>query len=65
MTQLRHSVPKRSLVRPLVAALEGGRLKVAKGLAEAEALVRELQAFRRQITATCRTVGRRGGRLPR
>jgi hypothetical protein len=48
----RWSVPKRSLVRPLVAALETGRLKMAKGLAEAEVLVRELQAFRRQITTT-------------
>ena len=46
-------VPKRALVRPLVAALEAGRLKVAKSLPEAEALVRELQAFKRQISDRC------------
>ncbi len=44
-------VPKRALVRPLVAALEAGRLKVAKSLKEGEALVRELRAFRRQVSA--------------
>jgi hypothetical protein len=44
-------VPKRSLIRPLMAALETGRLKVASGLAEVEVLVRELRAFQRQITA--------------
>ena len=43
-------VPKRSLLRPLVAATEAGRLKVAKGLLEADALLRELQAFQRRIT---------------
>jgi len=43
-------VPKRALLRPLVAASETGRLKVAKGLREAEALQRELQAFQRRIT---------------
>jgi hypothetical protein len=48
-------VPKRSLIRPLMAALEGGRLKVARGLAEAEVLVKELQAFQRKITATGHT----------
>jgi hypothetical protein len=48
-------VPKRSLIRPLVSALESGRLKVAKGLAEGEVLVRELQAFQRKITATGHT----------
>lgn len=43
-------VPKKALLRPLVAALEAGRLRVAKGLREAEALQRELQAFQRRIT---------------
>ena len=43
-------VPKKALLRPLVAAMDVGRLKVAKGLREAEALQRELQAFQRQIT---------------
>ncbi len=44
-------VPKKALLRPLVAATEAGRLKVAKGLREAEAFQRELQAFQRRITA--------------
>ena len=43
-------VPKKALLRPLVAATEAGRLKVAKGLREAEAFQRELQAFQRRIT---------------
>jgi hypothetical protein len=43
-------VPKQALLRPLVAATEGGRLKVAKGLAETEALLRELRTFQRRIT---------------
>ena len=43
-------VPKKALLRPLVAASEAGRLKVAKGLRGAEALQRELQAFQRRIT---------------
>ncbi len=34
-----------------MAASEAGRLKVAKGLRETEAFQRELQAFRRRITA--------------
>ena len=45
-------VPKKALLRPLVAATESGRLKVAKGLREAEVLQRELQAFQRRITLT-------------
>ena len=45
-------VPKKVLLRPLVAATESGRLKVAKGLREAEAFQRELQAFQRRITET-------------
>ncbi len=45
-------VPKKALLRPLVAATESGRLKVAKGLREAEALQRELLAFQRRITLT-------------
>ncbi len=44
-------VPKKALLRPLVAATEGGWLKVAKDLPEAEALQVELQAFQRRITA--------------
>jgi hypothetical protein len=44
-------VPKKALLRPLIAASEAGRLKVAKGLREAEAFQRELQAFQRRITA--------------
>jgi hypothetical protein len=44
-------VPKKALLRPLVAASEAGRLKVAKGLRKAEAFQRELQAFQRRITA--------------
>ena len=44
-------VPKKALLRPLVAASEAGRLKVAKGLRETEAFQRELQAFQRRITA--------------
>ena len=44
-------MPKASLVRPLAAALEAGRLKVAKGLPLAEVLLRELSAFKRQISA--------------
>jgi hypothetical protein len=43
-------VPKKALLRPLVAASEAGRLKVAKGLREAEAFQRELLAFQRRIT---------------
>ncbi len=43
-------VPKKALLRPLVASTEEGRLKVAKGLREADALLRELQAFQRRIT---------------
>jgi hypothetical protein len=43
-------VPKKALLRPLVAATEAGRLKVAKSLREAEPFLRELQAFQRRIT---------------
>ncbi len=39
-----------SLLRPLVAATEEGRLKVAKGLREAEAFQREFLAFQQRIT---------------
>ncbi len=44
-------MPKRELVRGLVTALENGRLKVAKGLPLAGALVGELRAFRVRFTA--------------
>ncbi len=43
-------VPKKALLRPLVASTEAGRLKVAKNLPEAEVLLGELQAFQRRIT---------------
>ncbi len=43
-------VSKQALLRPLVAAMDAGRLKVAKGLREAEAFQRELLAFQRRIT---------------
>ena len=43
-------VPKRMLVRALVTAFEAGRLKVARGLPSAGALLRELRAFRRRIS---------------
>ncbi len=43
-------VPKKALLRPLVAAMDAGRLKVAKGLREAEAFQREFLAFERRIT---------------
>ena len=38
-------VPKRELLRPLVSALESGRLRIAKG-PHAEALLPEMRAFR-------------------
>ncbi len=44
-------VPKRELVRGLVTAFENGRLKIAKGLPLAGALIDELQAFRVTLTA--------------
>ena len=44
-------VSKRELVRGLVTAFEGGRLKVAKGLPLADAFMDELQAFRVRLTA--------------
>ncbi len=43
-------VPKKTLLWPLVATMDAGRLKVAKDLPEAEAFQRELQAFQRRIT---------------
>ncbi len=44
-------VPKKALLRPLVATTEAGRLKVARDLPEAEAFQVELLAFQRRITA--------------
>ena len=38
-------VPKKELVRSLAVAIEGGRLRVAKRIPDAAALVRELKAF--------------------
>ncbi len=43
-------VPKQALLRPLVAAMDAGRLKVAKGLRDAETFQREFLAFQRRIT---------------
>ena len=43
-------VPKRMLVGALATAFEAGRLKVARSLPSAGALLAELQAFRRQIS---------------
>ncbi len=42
-------VPKRILIRSLVAAVEGGWLMVARGLRHAKALTLELQAFERRV----------------
>ncbi len=47
-------VPKVELVRTLVAAFEGNRLKVAAGLRYAKALTGELQAFQRKVTGAGR-----------
>jgi hypothetical protein len=47
-----HHVPKLTLVSRLQALLHEGRLKIHKELAEAETLVRELQEFRAEFTAT-------------
>ena len=44
-------VPKSLLVGLLVAAVESGRLKVAKGLRHGEALVGELRDFRVIVTS--------------
>jgi len=43
-------VPKQALLRPLVAAMDAGRLRVAKSLREAEAFQREFLAFQQRIT---------------
>ena len=45
-------VPKLTLVSRLQALLHEGRLKILRELAEAETLVRELQDFRVEFTAT-------------
>jgi hypothetical protein len=45
-------VPKLTLVSRLQALLHEGRLKILRELAEAETLVRELQDFRIEFTAT-------------
>ncbi len=44
-------VQKRELVRGLVTAFENGRLKIAKGLPLADALLGELRAFQVRFTA--------------
>lgn len=38
-------VPKRELLRPLITTVEMGRLKVAKGIPDAAAFLRELKGF--------------------
>ena len=38
-------VPKCELIRPLAVALEGGRLRIAKEIADAPTLLRELRVF--------------------
>ncbi len=43
-------VPKPVLQRPLIVAVETGRLKVAAGLPFADALTLELRAFERTVT---------------
>ena len=45
-----HSIPKRNLVSCLQIALQSGRLKVARGLPEAETLIKELQNFKVKIS---------------
>jgi len=45
------SVPKRNLVSSLQIALQTGQLRIARGLAESETLVRELIAFKVRINA--------------
>ncbi len=50
-TGSRGDVPKRELVRGLVTAFEIGRLKIAKRLPLAGALLGELQAFQVRFTA--------------
>ena len=47
-----HSVPKRNLVSALQVVLQSGRLKVARGLPDAETLISELANFRVKISAT-------------
>ncbi len=39
-------MPKRLLISPVVSALEAGTLRIAAGLSEGPALLRELQAFK-------------------
>lgn len=51
-----YRVPKRELVTTLQALLHSRRLTVAQGLAEADILIRELQAFRVKITASANEV---------
>ncbi|HVM79935.1 MAG TPA: hypothetical protein VMU06_13020 [Stellaceae bacterium] len=50
------SVPKTVLLAPLLGAVEAGRLSLMPGLPEAEALGRELAAFRRKVNKHGHTV---------
>jgi hypothetical protein len=45
-------VPKKELVSALQVLLQGRRLKIAKGLAEASVLVREFENFKVKVTAS-------------
>ena len=47
-----HHVPKRDLVSALQVAFQNGTLKIAKGLPEAETLVRELTNFKVKISVS-------------
>ncbi|HJT78832.1 MAG TPA: hypothetical protein VJ739_16625, partial [Gemmataceae bacterium] len=49
-------LPKKQLVSALQSVLQGRRLQIADGLAEAEALRRELEAFQLRITESANEV---------
>jgi len=46
------SIPKRNLVSALQVVFQGGRLKIARGLAEGQPLVTELMNFKLKISAS-------------
>jgi hypothetical protein len=43
------SVPKRDLIFPAVAAFQQGKIRIAKGITDREALVNELRNYRRKV----------------
>jgi hypothetical protein len=47
-----HNVPKRNLVGALQVVMQSGRLKIARGLPEADVLVSELANFKVKISAS-------------